>query len=125
VADPAPHRASDSSDSAHQREALVETAELLAKILDTSIKIPGTPLSVGLDPLLGLIPGVGDIFSIWFKSHARNAQLLRRAAGQPYRETWQAWLYMVCIIGGTVMLLLLTIGAVLWIVIHLWNAIAQ
>jgi hypothetical protein len=32
---------------------------------------------------------------------------------------------MVCIIGGTVVLLLLTIGAVLWIVIHLWNAIAQ
>lgn len=170
MADPAPHLASDSSDSAHQRETLVETAELLAKILDTSIKIPGTPLSVGLDPLLGLIPGVGDLlanligtsilllaarlhvpeivlarmslnllingavgaipivgdlFSIWFKSHARNAQLLRRAAAQPYRETRQAWLYMVCIIGGTVVLLLLTIGAVLWIVIHLWNAIAQ
>lgn len=170
MADPAPHRVSDSSDSADQRETLVETAELLAKILDTSIKIPGTPLSVGLDPLLGLIPGVGDLlanligtailvlaarlhvpeivlarmslnllingavgaipivgdlFSIWFKSHARNAQLLRRAAAQPYRETRQAWLYMVCIIGGTIVLLLLTIGAVLWIVIHLWNAIAQ
>jgi Domain of unknown function (DUF4112) len=63
VADPAPHRASDSSDSTHQRETLVETAELLAKILDTSLKIPGTPLSVGLDPLLGLIPGVGDMLA--------------------------------------------------------------
>jgi Domain of unknown function (DUF4112) len=170
VADPAPHRASDSSDSTHQRETLVETAELLAKILDTSIKIPGTPISVGLDPLLGLIPGVGDmlanligtailvlaarlhvpeivlarmslnllingavgtipiigdLFSIWFKSHARNAQLLRRATAQPHRETRKAWLSMVGIIGGTVVLLLLTIGAVLWIVIHLWNAIAQ
>lgn len=170
MSDQAPHRASDSSASDHQRETLVETAELLAKILDTSIKIPGTPISVGLDPLLGLIPGVGDIlvnligtailvlaarlhvpeiviarmslnllingaigaipivgdlFSIWFKSHARNAQLLRRAAARPYRETRQAWLYVACIIGGTVVLLLLAIGAVLWIVILFWNAIAQ
>lgn len=32
----------------------------LAKILDDLIRIPGTNKRVGLDPLLGLIPGVGD-----------------------------------------------------------------
>ena len=151
-----------------QREAMVATAEFLAKILDTTIKIPGTPFYVGLDPLLGLIPGIGDmianligtvililaarlrvpqiviarmslnllingtvgavpilgdLFSIWFRSHARNAELLRRAATQPYRETQQARLYVVGIIGGTVVLLMLAIAAVLWVVVKLWAAI--
>ncbi|MGH7146730.1 MAG: DUF4112 domain-containing protein [Nitrospiraceae bacterium] len=148
---------------------MVATAELLAKILDTTVKIPGTPFYLGLDPLLGLIPGIGDVlanlsgtvilvlaarlhvpqivlarmslnllingavgaipiagdlFSIWFRSHARNAELLRRAASQPYRETQQARLYMAGIIGGTVVLLLLAITAALWMVVKLWAAIA-
>ena len=145
------------------------TAELLAKVLDTTVKIPGTPFYVGLDPLLGLIPGlgdilanfigttilvlaarlqvpqlviarmslnllmngtigaipiVGDLFSLWFRSHARNAELLRRAATQPYRETQQARLYVASIIAGTVVLLVLLIVLVLWIVMKLWAAIA-
>ena len=147
---------------------MVATAELLAKILDTTVKIPGTPFYVGLDPLLGLIPGIGDmlanligtvilvlaarlhvpkvvmtrmslnllingtvgaipiagdLFSIWFRSHARNAELLRRAASQPYRESQQARLYVAGIIAGTVVLLLLAIAAVLWMVVKLWAAI--
>ena len=148
---------------------MVATAELLAKILDTTVKIPGTPFYVGLDPLLGLIPGIGDmlanligtlililaarlhvpqiivarmslnllingvigaipiagdLFSIWFRSHARNAELLRRAAAQPYRETQQARLYVAGIIVGTVVLLLLAIAAVLWVVVKIVNTIS-
>jgi len=148
---------------------MVATAELLAKILDTTVRIPGTPFYVGLDPLLGLIPGIGDmlanligtlililaarlhmpqiivarmslnllingmvgaipiagdLFSIWFRSNSRNAELLRRAAAQPYRETQQTRLYMAGIIGGTVVLLLLAITAVLWVVVIILNAIS-
>ena len=148
---------------------MVATAELLAKILDTTVKIPGTPFYVGLDPLLGLIPGIGDmlvnligtfililagrlhvpqvivarmslnllingvvgaipiagdLFSIWFRSNSRNAELLRRAAAQPYRETQQARLYIAGIIGGTVVLLLLAIAAVLWVVVTILNTIS-
>ena len=33
----------------------------LAWLLDEAIAIPGTNQRVGLDPLLGLIPGVGDV----------------------------------------------------------------
>lgn len=32
----------------------------IARILDDLVPIPGTPWRVGLDPLVGLIPGVGD-----------------------------------------------------------------
>ena len=33
----------------------------LAKLLDSAIAIPGTSFRFGLDPILGLIPGGGDI----------------------------------------------------------------
>lgn len=35
----------------------------LARFLDTAVRIPGTNIRFGLDPLLGLIPGVGDVTS--------------------------------------------------------------
>lgn len=43
-----------------QREDLRRFADLIARILDTSFQIPGTGIRFGLDPLLGLLPGVGD-----------------------------------------------------------------
>jgi hypothetical protein len=33
----------------------------IAKLLDTAIGIPGTKFRIGLDPILGLIPGGGDL----------------------------------------------------------------
>jgi hypothetical protein len=44
-------------------------ARALAKLLDRAVRIPGTSISFGLDALLGLIPGGGDLagaaFSAW------------------------------------------------------------
>ena len=151
------------------REHLLTIADILAKALDTTVKIPGTSLYIGLDPLLGLIPGIGDaianligtiilgiatrlhlprivlarmslnllingtvgavpiagdLFSVWFRSHARNAALLRDAALKPDRETRADWFYVIGIIGGTVALLLLTIAFIVWVVYKLWVMIA-
>jgi Domain of unknown function (DUF4112) len=150
------------------REHLIAIADMLAKALDTSIRIPGTSWYIGLDPLLGLIPGigdalanligtvilglathlqlprivlarmslnllingtvgavpiVGDLFSIWFRSHTKNAALLREAAMKPDRETKADWFYVIGIIGGTVVLLLLTIAFVIWLVFKVWAMI--
>ena len=33
----------------------------LSNVLDTAIRIPGTSIRFGLDGLLGLVPGVGDV----------------------------------------------------------------
>ena len=151
------------------REHLLAIADMLAKVLDTTIKIPGTSWYTGLDPLLGLIPGIGDVianligtvilglatrlqlprivlarmslnllingtvgavpivgdlFSVWFRSHTRNAALLREAAMRPDRETAVDWLYVSGIIGGTVATLLLAIAFVVWLVFKLWTMIA-
>ncbi|HSS30038.1 MAG TPA: DUF4112 domain-containing protein [Nitrospiraceae bacterium] len=169
MADQAPHLFPVSPTPESQREGLLATAEFLAKILDTTVRIPGTRIYLGLDPLIGLIPGLGDIlvnligtvililaarlqvpriviarmslnllingtigtipilgdlFSVWFRSHARNAVLLREAATKPQRSSQGDWFYVAGIIGGTVVLLLLAITAVLWIVVKLWAAIA-
>lgn len=151
------------------REHLIAIADVLARVLDTTIRIPGTSWYIGLDPLLGLLPGigdalanligtvilgiatrlqlprivlarmsfnllingtigavplVGDLFSIWFRSHARNAALLREAAMKPDRETHADWFYVTGIIGGTVALLFLMIAAVVWVIYTLWTMIA-
>lgn len=151
------------------REHLLAIADILAKALDTTVKIPGTSWYIGLDPILGLIPGVGDalanligtiilgiatrlqiprivlarmslnllingtvgaipfvgdIFSIWFRSHARNAALLREAAMKPDRETHADWFYVAGIIGGTVALMLAMIAFVVWLVVKLWTMVA-
>jgi hypothetical protein len=34
---------------------------VLATLLDNSISIPGTPWKIGFDPIVGLIPGIGDV----------------------------------------------------------------
>lgn len=43
--------------------AALERMQTVAYVLDDSIRVPGTDYRVGLDPLLGSIPVVGDIAS--------------------------------------------------------------
>ena len=38
----------------------LKSVELLARLMDTQFQIPGTKMRFGLDPLIGLVPGVGD-----------------------------------------------------------------
>ena len=47
--------APDSSDPS------LRTARALARVLDSAVGIPGTRFRVGLDAILGLIPGGGDV----------------------------------------------------------------
>lgn len=36
-------------------------ARTLTNLLDTAVRVPGTSFRFGLDPVLGLIPGLGDV----------------------------------------------------------------
>ena len=45
---------------APQDEARLKRVRLLSRLLDEQFRIPGTTYRVGLDGLLGMIPGVGD-----------------------------------------------------------------
>lgn len=69
--------------------------ERLAWLLDDSIVLPGTQRRFGLDPLIGLIPGVGDIvgacLSLWLVIEAARlgapGHLLLRMVGNVLVET--------------------------------------
>ncbi len=43
-----------------RRHAILKFVQSLSKLLDQAFNIPGTKIKIGLDPLLGLIPGIGD-----------------------------------------------------------------
>ena len=43
-----------------QDEARLKRVRVLSRLLDEQFRIPGTTQRIGLDGLLGLIPGVGD-----------------------------------------------------------------
>lgn len=36
-------------------------ARVLARALDSAVGIPGTKFRIGLDPIIGLVPGLGDL----------------------------------------------------------------
>jgi hypothetical protein len=41
-------------------DAELDRLERLANLLDAWFEIPGTSIRVGLDPIVGLLPGIGD-----------------------------------------------------------------
>jgi len=54
-------RVSTPSSTALGKSSGVTRARGLARLLDDLIRIPGTNIGIGLDPIIGLIPGVGDM----------------------------------------------------------------
>jgi len=67
--DPAIDPAIDPAVAARARDVR-RRAERLSRLLDSAIAIPGTRFRIGLDALIGLIPGIGDalgvIIGAWF-----------------------------------------------------------
>jgi hypothetical protein len=53
--------------------AEIEQLQRLARWMDSAIPIPGTKLSVGVDAILGLLPGVGDVASALISLHILRA----------------------------------------------------
>lgn len=41
----------------------------LSRLMDTAIRIPGIGFRIGLDPIIGLIPGAGDVVSTAFSAY--------------------------------------------------------
>jgi hypothetical protein len=147
----------------------IALARFLAELLDRRFTIPGTSIRFGLDPLLGLIPGigdalatlagsailviaaqyrlpkiillrmglnvafnaligaipfVGDIFSIWFRSNVKNAQLLERYVSAERRSpTPGDWIFVLAVILGIVLLLIGIFVVLVWLIKQVWNMV--
>lgn len=115
----------------------------LALIMDDFLRVPGTKFRFGLDPIIGLLPGIGDVtsaiisavafvhaarsgvpkillvrmamnilinelvgiipglgdaFSFWFKSNVRNYELLRRYSAAPARSRRSDWIFVIAVL---------------------------
>jgi len=142
-------------------------ARLLAEFLDRRFTIPGTDIRIGLDPLIGLIPGVGDaaanlmgffivmvgtqiglprivlvrmtaniavnavvgsipvlgdLFSVWFKSNIRNIQLLERHAAAERVSTVADWSVVIGLLMAIVLVCLAAFAGIVWMAKFLWEA---
>ncbi len=55
--------------STESRSQTLKQLQTLSRLLDNAVAIPGTSYRVGLDPFLGLIPGMGDVAGIVFSAY--------------------------------------------------------
>lgn len=60
--------------------ARIQALRRVARLLDSAFRVPGTSMRIGLDPLIGLVPGIGDLVSPLF---AIVILLQARALGLP------------------------------------------
>jgi len=149
-----------------KRKGLEPLFKWLALIMDEIIRVPGTNFRFGLDPLIGLIPGigdtssalvsafaliqalrlgvpkillgrmalnilvnelvgvipvVGDAFSFWFKSNARNYEIIKnhRLGAAPPKPS--DWLFVI----GILFLLLVIVCAGIAVSLLVLGALAR
>ena len=74
-------------------------------------------LNVLINTALDAVPVAGDALSIFYRSNAKNYELLRQHAGTARKSTLRDWLFVIALIGGVlaliVLLFLATLGAAL------------
>ena len=140
----------------------------LALIMDNLLRLPGTRFRFGLDPIIGLIPGIGDTsssiisaialivaarrglpkillvrmsfnilineivgiiplfgdaFSFWFKSNARNYELIKGHTAAPQRARKSDWLFVGLILGTLVLILLISLAVSIWLLLAISRAL--
>lgn len=72
--------------------------EQLADLMDNQFTIPGTDIRIGLDPILGLLPGIGDTASLAISGYIIHKA--RKAGVHPFVLTRMSWnVFMDWLIG--------------------------
>ncbi|MGP1397953.1 MAG: DUF4112 domain-containing protein [Inquilinaceae bacterium] len=66
----------------HRHADALRRVDQLARVMDGLFRVPGTRIRVGLDSIIGLVPGVGDAatacVSLWLLKEAHRAGAPRR-----------------------------------------------
>jgi hypothetical protein len=145
----------------------------IALLMDNLIRVPGTQMRVGIDPLIGLIPGIGDtgaamvsalaliqaarqgvpkiilarmsvnillneligivplfgdIFSFWFKSNARNHELIKQHArngGFGRKATRGDWLFVIGVLVALVAIVLTGLAVTAYVIAQIVQYIGR
>jgi hypothetical protein len=84
-------------------------------------------VNIALNALIGLIPGVGEIFAFWFRPSHRNYQLLRThipaVASGPVTSRRRDWFFVIAIVIGLLLLFSFCAGVGVYLVLRLLHAI--
>ena len=59
-------------------------------------------INVILNALIGAIPFVGDLFSLWFRSNERNLDLARAYLANPHKARLREWLAVLGILAAVI-----------------------
>jgi hypothetical protein len=81
-------------------------------------------VNILLNELIGIVPVFGDVFSFWFKSNARNHELIKqhaRSGGFGRKATRGDWMF-VC---GVLLALVLIVGTGLAVTAYVVTRIIQ
>lgn len=95
----------DNLNEKHDLEAMqLERLESLAKLMDAQFSIPFLPIPIGLDTIVGLIPGIGDTISLgvagYIVAGAHRVDIPKRHLAQMGGNIFVDWLIgLVPIIG--------------------------
>jgi hypothetical protein len=84
-------------------------------------------INIALNALIGLIPGVGEIFAFWFRPSHRNYQLLRThlpaVASGPVTSRRKDWFFIIAIVTALLLLFSFCAGVGIYFVLRLLHAI--
>ncbi len=159
----------DRSGSRRTSASLEPLFRWLALIMDEFLRFPGTKIRFGLDPIIGLLPGIGDVssaiisavalihaarygvpkillarmatnilinelvgiipglgdaFSFWFKSNVRNYKLLRRYSAAPTRSRKGDWIFLVAVLSLLFVIVCAGLIVSLLVLQAMWQLIA-
>jgi len=74
-----------------------------------------------INELVGIIPGLGDAFSFWFKSNVRNYELFRRYSAVPVGSKKADWIFVIAVLS----LLFLIVCAGLFVTVLVFETIGR
>lgn len=74
----------------------VERAERVARLMDRAVRLPGTRIRLGLDSIIGVVPGIGDTLtlapSLYILSEAHDLGVPRRTLARMGANIGIDWL---------------------------------
>ena len=76
-------------------------------------------LNILINEAVGIIPIVGDAFSFWFKSNARNYELLKQFSAAPRRSTASDWAFVIFVLAALVLILAVSLALSFWLLYSL------
>ena len=80
------------------------TREVAARRGLPKILLARMSLNILINEIIGIIPGLGDAFSFWFKSNKRNYQLLLAHTATPQRAHASDWVFVIIVLAALFMI---------------------